>query len=288
MPLPVDSLTQFIVWAHSSLKIRSNTIEQYISSFNTIQDLNGLDSKSFSSKLIKTAIRGCKNRELYSKELNPKKRVVTLPILRILGNSINKLDWSMKSKQVLWTAMTVACFGSFRMGELLPYSKDFCPSETLLWSDIHFLDDDHVVIHVKIPKSKTAGGETVDLFSFKGFGVCPVKALKKLKSLSQDSKHGPVFTFENGKPLTMHLMNSTIPKLLAESLGQASNEFSCHCFRAGIPSTLASDPDTSNKDDILNWGRWGSDAYKIYTRLHSAERKSIFAKISTVLRKSQT
>jgi hypothetical protein len=91
---------------------------------------------------------------------------------------------------VVWTALLVGFWGSFRFGELL--SKDensFHVKETLLWSDIKFAECDSVIIHNKIPKNRTPNGEFVSLFEYRNENCCPVKALCLLKSFSNVSEN---------------------------------------------------------------------------------------------------
>ena len=225
--------------------------------------------------------------EIYKENVIQTRKVMTLPILKILGHQISLSQWSENSKQVFWTACTTAFFGSFRLGEILPANESkISPEDTLLWKDIKFVSENHVLIHVKNCKTKTLGGEYVDLFSFPGQGVCPVKALKKLRESSQSDSDSPVFCFNTGVGLTLRSLNNTMRNLLESKLGEESKQFSGHSFRAGIPAALAKHPELSSSDEIMGWGRWKSSAYLSYTRLKADQRKKVFSKIVTVLNNS--
>ena len=92
---------------------------------------------------------------------------MTLPLLKLLGHEIAKSNWGENSKHTVWTAFIFAFFGSFRMGEILPQQeKSFSPRDTLLWGDKKFLEQNHILIHIKSPKSRLPQGEFVDIFSF--------------------------------------------------------------------------------------------------------------------------
>ena len=184
-----------------------------------------------------------------------------MELLKILGHKIAKTDWPENSKQVLWCACTTAFFGSFRLGEILPKSEyNAHPSITLLWKDINVISSDHVLIHVKVKKSRSKQGDYVDMFGFQGHGVCPVKTLLALKRLSvNNGPDCPVFSFNSGKNLTLNNLNDTVRKLLEVHLGSDSGQFSGH-FRAAIPAVLAKYPEHSNSDEIMGWGRWKSAA----------------------------
>ena len=223
--------------------------------------------------------------EIYANQIKGTRKVMSLPLLKILGNEIAKLNWNENSKQVVWSVFTLSFFGSFRMGEILPQQENtFSPLDTLLWSDVKFLENNHILVHVKTPKSRLPQGEFVDIFQFDGQGVCPVKAIMALRdSLGMVDLASPVFQFSNGSFLTKTRVNSILPQLLLPYLGSVSSEFSGHSFRAAIPAVLARHPDVANSSDIMGWGRWKSQAYLSYTRLKLKQKKDAFAKISNLL-----
>ena len=99
--------------------LKSSTVETYLSSLKTIHSLNNLDSSGFNNFVLNNILRGKENMELYSDVVKETRKVMTLPLLKILGNEIAKVDWEDNSKQVVWSVFTLAFFGSFRMGELL-------------------------------------------------------------------------------------------------------------------------------------------------------------------------
>ena len=284
-PLSHTVLCSFTVWVCTEKKLKSSTISSYLSSLKTIHSLRNLDCSAFDNFTLKSLIRGKENQEIYSTEGNSSRRVMTLPLLKLLGHEIAISNWGENSKQTVWAAFTLAFFGSFRMGEILPQQeKNFSPKDTLLWGDLNFLDKNHILIHIKSPKSRLPQGEFVDIFSFTGHGVCPVAALVALK----DSQHSiiptsPVFCFQNFTNLTKTTVNSILPQLLLPHLGSESNNFSGHSFRAGIPAILACHPEEANSSDIMGWGRWKSEAYQCYTRLKLDQKRGAFQKISNLL-----
>ncbi len=162
-----------------------NTITSYMSHLKMIHNMRGLNDSSCTSFLSKTQIRGAKNLKFYSEDKGLGKKVMTLPLLKILGHSIANSGWSNRSKIVLWSSCCTAFFGSFRLGELLPKLEySFNKFECLLWSDVRFFEDESVQIHVKIPKTRNPNGELVSLFKFPNENCCPIEALKCLLSMS--------------------------------------------------------------------------------------------------------
>ena len=234
---------------------------------------------------MKQVLKGRNNLEIYQAEAKATRKVMSLPLLKLLGHEIAKCDWNKNSKQIVWTAFTMAFFGCFRMGELLAKSeKSYCPEDTLLWKDVKFVGKDHIIIHVKCAKSRRKEGEFVDLFQFEGHKVCPVKALQELKNSSSGlDLNMPVFRFSNGLCLTIKSVNGLLTMLLEPYLGENSKEISAHSFRAGIPAVLARFPNESNTDEIMGWGRWKSKECYTYTRLRTEQKRATFFKIMDFL-----
>ena len=180
-------------------------------------------------------IKGAENLNFYKKFTEGSRKVMTLPLLKILSHQIAISDWEKLNKQVLWTAAMVAFFGSFRFGEILCSSENtFHPAESLLWEDVIFKKD-CVLIKIKIPKSRNPKGEFMDLFKIEDCFFCPVTALVRLRNLkgqSLDPKK-TVFTFKSGKNLTSTTLNTCLV------IGAEAHHISGHSFRAALPSVLA-------------------------------------------------
>ena len=223
--------------------------------------------------------------EIYADQVKGTQKVMSLPLLKILGNEMAKTTWDENSKQVVWSALTLAFFGSFRMGEILSQQENsFSPKDTLLWSNLKFLDQNHILVHVKTPKSRLPQGEFINIFTFEGHNVCPVRALMALRdtypAADQDS---PVFRFSNGSFLTKTRVNSMLPQLLSPHLGPVSCKISGHSFRAAIPAVLARHPDVANSSDIMGWGRWRSSAFLGYQIFKRKQRRWVFDVLSDIL-----
>ena len=289
-PLSTSSLSGYVTWALTQKNLKTSTVVSYLSSLKSIHGLRSLSTENFDSPILSTLIRGGENLEIYEIAAKGTRKVMTLPLLKIIGHEIASSDWSPFSKQIFWTACTTAFFGSFRLGELLPStSKNSHPEDTLLWKDVKFISKDHVLIHVKVSKTRSKQGDFVDIFSFPGHGVCPVKSLLSLKKQAVNvGPDCPVFCFDTGINLTLCNLNKTLRELLQSQLGDDSRLFSGHSFRAAIPAVLAKYPEVSNSDEIMGWGRWKSSAYLTYTRLKADQRKKIFGKITAMLNSSSS
>jgi hypothetical protein len=283
-PMSQEILLNFSAWGYHVNKWKASTISAYVSSLATVHKLRNLDINVCNNFLTKRLIQGVQNLEMYEESPTHTRKVMTLPLLIILGNQIAITSWADTSKQIVWTAALLAFFGCMRFGELLTHNKNsFCPDDTLLWSDIKSLDGNSYLIHVKTPKSKAKEGEFVDIFEFEDFGVCPVAALRRLKLMLGGVDSKPVFMFPEGHCLTLNCMNMLIKSLMYPVLGEYANYLSCHSFRSAIPSALGKIIEPGGGEDTKDWGRWSSSAYLLYSRLKLDRKKAIFAKVIQAL-----
>jgi hypothetical protein len=253
--------------------------------------MKGFNASSCSDPLVRRVLKGAENLSFYKSISNESRKVMTLPLLKLLGHEISKTSWTSDSKQVFWRACVTAFFGSFRFGELLsPAEGSFNKDETLLWSDVK-LSDNSVLIHVKVSKTRTVQGEYIDLFPFPGHNCCPVKSLLLLKKIclargnASNISGQPVFAFSSGKLLTSRKLNELLETLLKPHLGHQAALIQGHSFRAALPSAMANNPDMAGAEDIKSWGRWSSDSFKLYTRLKLNQKRNIFDKITSILNK---
>jgi len=238
--------------------------------------MKDLPTKGFDSFLVKTSLKGIENLGLIPRVKGPLRKAMSLPLLKILGHAVAKTNWEPQSKQVIWSAMCVGFFGSFRMGELLCKSElSFSSSETLVWADVRFLQDGSVQIHNKLSKNRTQGGEVIDLFPFQG-SCCPVASLLALKNSLPYEPFKPVFRFRSGKFLTQRSLNQIMRECLVPIIGSEGNNFSGHSFRAGLPSALAACQSLASENAIKKWGRWKSNSFEKYTRLNHKAKKEVF------------
>jgi hypothetical protein len=287
-PLSKETICNFVAFAASKKNLKHSTIENYISSFKFFHKLREMDSKNCNNFIASSMLKGVKNLDLYTQDSKRCRKVMTYPLLKILSHKVASESWSENDKQTIWTIFTVAFFGSFRKGELVPQNKkSYNEKETLLWEDIKFVQD-FVVIRLKITKCKTANGEYVDLFVQESNRYCPVKALSRLMKLkSPVNLKNPVFSLDDGSFLTCKIINGILQKLLVPVIGSKAKDISAHSFRGALPSLLASHPDIVNAEDIRCWGRWSSSgSHGLYTRLKTSQKRSIYNKIINALNRN--
>ena len=287
-PIPCKTIEGYICWAIEK-GLKANTVEQYIGSLVTIHKLRNIDSSTCTSFNVDRLLKGAKNREQYSDKPKHTRKVMSLPLLKILGHEIALSEWEDDSKDVIWTAAVLAFFGSLRFGEMLGTGEwKYNPYETLLWSDVKIFENS-ALLHIKVTKNCSKEGEFVDIFPFPGHGCCPLAALVNLKKSREGGEWAqrPVFAFKSGKLLTQSTFNEVVRSLLRRRIGPTANQLACHSFRGGIPSALASFPEIANDNHVMGWGRWSSSAYLLYTRLKLNQKLKIYSKILSVLEMQQ-
>ena len=275
----------FATWAITSKKLMPSTIKSYISSLKVLHDLRNVKCENFhEDRSLKLLLKGAENTNV---KRTPLRLAMNFHLLKVLCHRIAKTNWCEFSKQVIWTACNTSFFTSCRMGELLPdNSKFYDKRKTLKWENISFQDNKEILIF--LPYTKTTGykGAFIDIFPIAKCDYCPSAALKRLYNMSVNldvySKSKPVFSFKSGKLLDTMTLNKILVSLLPDFCDE-QGKISCHSFRAAIPSAIASFPDKSKITEILEWGRWGSDAFKRYTRHERDRKKFLFEKIIQIL-----
>ena len=162
---------------------------------------------------------------------------------------------------ILWAALRF--FGFFQAGELTVNSA-FQPS---IHMTVDELQADSLVnptcfkAHINCSKTDPfcMGG---DIHVGPGEGsVCHVRTFGDCLAL-RGSFEGPLFTFNDGHPLTRQQFSSMVQSIL-HTAGYTGS-YSGHSFRIGAAATAA---DRRVADRLIKTlGRWSSDAYQIYIR----------------------
>jgi hypothetical protein len=221
-PMQEKFICEFAAWALKEKELMPSTVTSYLSSLTTIHDLKGFKNHNCLTPLAKKVIQVAQNLRFYANMCKYTRKVITLPMLKLIGHEIAKSDWTKNSKQVLWSACVTAFFGSFRLSESLSKSEwNYNETETLLWSDVKFTGPDSVLIHITVEKSRNSKGAFIDLFRFSGHNCCPVSCLRALydKNNGDVNSNKPVFSFQTGKLLTADVLVSCVRELLRRILG---------------------------------------------------------------------
>jgi len=283
-PLNEHLWGEYIVWALTVKKLKSDTVRNYLSSLKLVHTLKGISCLDpFKVKIFNMLLTGADNLQIVTGSgSNTNRKAFNLPLLKLTGHRIASSDWPLGVKQTVWAALTLGFFSGVRLGEVLSDSENrLDTSSTLLWEDVLFRKDGSILIHVKLPKIKKPEGDFLDIFEFSSSGCCPVAALKTLKQLQSEGGYTgsklPVFCFPSGKLLTTQRVNTTLSSLLSDLSFDKTSMISCHSLRAAIPTLLAPEPESV--DVCKAWGRWSSPCYRKYVRDSTVSKKKMFDKI---------
>ena len=99
-PLNETAISYFISWSSFVKKHSPNTTTTYLSIIKLIHDLRRIDSSACNSFISRTLLRGAENLHFYEPKPAQNKKVMTLPLLELIGHEISLENWSIKSKSV--------------------------------------------------------------------------------------------------------------------------------------------------------------------------------------------
>ena len=165
------------------------------------------------------------------------------------------------------------------MGELLETDKfKFNPNMSLLPADLKF-HQDCVSVWIRSPKVWKQGGDVIEVWTVEeNAQLDPVAALKQFLKLRQSSlgpaEQVPVFLHQDGSQYTKADLNKDIKELLSRypALSSPQDMYSGHSFRAGMATLLSSLG--FSEEQIKNWGRWSSMAYRSYVQDQTKRRET--------------
>ena len=145
---------------------------------------------------------------------------------------------------------------------MVPSEAEFDPAQHLTYEDIAVDDKKQPsFITVNIKQSKTdpfRRGVTVVIGRAIG-PICPLVAILSYMARRKPGK-GPLFCFEDGRPLTRERFVARIRKVL-QQIGIDQSKYSGHSFRIGAATTAAR---SGIQDSLIKTlGRWGKRGISI-------------------------
>ena len=215
------------------------------------------------------------------------RRVMTFSTLQLFGHQLFKMDLPRLDKQVAWLAALWAFWGAARMSALLVDKFGFDPLKAVYYRRIRWNGPDHFTAQLPMPKNSDLQTEVLDIRAFPDARYCPITQLDHLTDLRKEL--GPVtdddlvFLKSNGKVMSMDDMNDLLKDALLPLFPDQPGFWSCHSFRAGLASTMSNHPELFSAEEIQAVGRWNSDAFKAYCRLHGITQKAAYEKVFSLL-----
>lgn len=214
-------------------------------------------------------LRGIKSKEAerLSGSGGSRERLPITPPLLLRMKAVWEREPNRANAKMLWAASCLCFFAFLRVGEMtVPKDGGFDPAVHLGVGDVA-VDDPRKpsLVRIRIKRSKTDPfRKGIDLFVGKtGSELCPVAAMLDYL-LSRRTGPGPLFLFQDGRPLTRPRFAEAIRSALNRA-GMDQAKFCTHSFRIGAATTAAA---KGIADSVIKTlGRWESTAYLQYVRL---------------------
>ena len=100
-PLDSESLQKFTSWAIFKRNLKASTVQSYIASLDLFHKLHKFEMEPFNDPILRSLLKGAENLSFYKDLTKGTRKVMTLPLLKILSHEIAKSDWQSYDKQVL-------------------------------------------------------------------------------------------------------------------------------------------------------------------------------------------
>ena len=226
--------------ADEGLKFR--TIKVYLSAIRHMQIEAAMPDpfKGIPMARLEYVTRGVKKHEVELKVGQRPRLPITPPILLKI-KAIWEPAGGSHNRKMLWAAACLCFFAFLRAGELtVPTEGAFDPAVHLGVGDVAVDDTKNpTLLRVTIKQSKTDPfRKGINLFVGRTYsGLCPVVALLDFLCV-RGKKPGPLFLFEDGRPLTRARFADEVRRALS-SAGIDQSQYCTHSFRIGAATTAA-------------------------------------------------
>jgi hypothetical protein len=120
LPLSRKTLQSFVGYCLVKKKLKPSSLKIYLSSLTKLHKLKGVQDYKMEDSTIGALLRGAANLMMSGppqQSLN--RRLITMPILRLIGHQLAESGWLKNTQQAIWTACLAGFFSSARIGELL-------------------------------------------------------------------------------------------------------------------------------------------------------------------------
>jgi len=287
-PLNEEDILEFIGWLISVRKVKASTISGYLAGIRQAHVNQGFKAPTIRTPLVQLVLKGKSNMDSIADRRRDDRLPITIEKMKELKVRTRSWEAGLQDKLLMWAISTLAFHGGFRIHELLCKTEStFDPDFDLLGEDITTVKDSeqlNSILRVKLKcskENKTGKSVIVEIHETKGT-LCPVKAFTRWGSRASIAEKLPLFRKQSGVPVTGKCFNIWLKDMLPPTVG---GKHAAHSFRIGLASTMAA-KGLSTKE-IKEAGRWSSNAYEQYIRLHHVKRASAATAISRLDRYSE-
>ena len=240
------------------LGMAPSTLSVHLSAISFIHKINSFTDPT-SSFLIKRMMLGAKK----TKNLPDTRKPIQLHILYKLVDSISLLAADHYIKALLKSMFLLAFHAFLRVGEITCRSTNCTGTcHNLLRQNISW-SINGATVYMQSYKHSNNRSVYLHVPALPDSAYCPVEALRNYLNKRGDTA-GPLFTFNNLKPVTRQFFNTQLQTCLRLA-GINDINFKSHSFRIGAATTAANNG--IPEDQIKLMGRWHSDAFKKYIRI---------------------
>ena len=281
----------FLAYLLYTREVTSKTANCQLSGVRMAHLEIGLECPILRPPIVKLLLQGKQHWDSVSSRLKmkPKKAPVSLDMMLVIKRNLFEANWSSHKKFLFWSVSTLLWNGSLRVHEALSRLQNtFDPDQTLLLENIDVTDvkiggafRSLIKILLKLTKEDRVGCNTIlEVFGNDTF-LCPVKALRKYMKISgtQLKKGFPLYIKKDGHCYTGKCFNADLAELTTVITDGSGHTVRSHCMRSGVPSELAKAG--ASDQEISGQGRWTSEAWKAYCKLHRTKRLNLVDRIIT-------
>ncbi len=267
VPIPINehSMCRYVAFLAEE-GVSPGSIHCYLSAVRHLHIEGGWGDPAISQMpKLELVIRGVKRAR--GKSGQPKPRLpITPDLLKKLRGA-----WLERSASpddcMLWAAASLCFFGFFRAGEItIPSDSAFDSTRHLSFADVsvdNLTTPSMLKIHLKCSKTDPFGKGVDVIVGKTSNNLCPIRAVLDYL-MARGPGAGPLFCFQNGKPLTRVRFVDQVRDALSK-VGIDCRPYSGHSFRSGAATAAARIGVQDSTIKML--GRWRSDAFQLYIKM---------------------
>lgn len=260
LPIATEDVAYYV--SYLSLTYKASAIKSVLSAISYKHKIKNMPDPT-KSYMIKKLLAGMGKTTVDTQE---KFKPLTYKILATLLPKIESVTKDTYEKILFKAVFTLAYTACMRVSEYAVSAND---THTLLAKNVKFMpttEGQRQTVKVTLETFKhSTSQETLYIVSQEGSIICPVKALKNYLKIRPEAQ-GPLFIHRDKKPLTRNAV-SHILRAAIKMIDLDPAQFTPHSLRIGRATDLAIQNQAEHI--IKKTGRWNSDAYVKYIRLHN-------------------
>lgn len=255
--------------------LQASTIKCYLSAIRQLHIAKGAGDPAIGGMVkLEQVIRGIKSEQAKKATKTPPRLPMTPALLTAIKGVWEK-ETLTRDHKMLWAAALTCFFGFLRSGEVcVPSEAAFDEGAHLTFEDVqvdNLANPQSIQVKIKASKTDPFRQGVLVYVGRTDKPLCPVAALLAYM-VERGKKPGPLFSFQDGKPLTRPRFVTEIRRALAMA-GVDPKPYSGHSFRSGA-ATAASKQGV--EDSVIKMlGRWKSSAYQLYIKTPREQLASI-------------